>query len=139
MHNCSFKIYLIQAIKPGTKLWPTIEEWFSSIISMTTSKSVKKLSELVSWLASPTKSALHLCKCVYVEPKGGIPDEAEHESEVPQPDQNSEVVLEEVTPRDTANLLVWRMCIRFVNDFMKHMPKSTFFWQKKVPFFCKIK
>ena len=106
---------------------------------MTTSKSVQKLSELVSWLASPTKSALHLCKCVYVEPKGGIPDEAEHESEVPQPDQNSEVVLEEVTPRDTANLLVWRMCIRFVNDFMKHMPKSTFFWQKKVPFFCKIK
>lgn len=86
---------------------------------MTTSKSVQKLSELVSWLASPTKSALHLCKCVYVEPKGGIPDEAEHESEVPQPEQNSEVMLEELTPRDTANLLVWRMCIRFVNDFMK--------------------
>ena len=86
---------------------------------MTTSKSVQKLSELVSWLASPTKSALHLCKCVYVEPKGGILDEAEHESEVPQPEQNAEVVLEELTPRDTANLLVWRMFIRFVNDFMK--------------------
>ena len=28
-------------------------------------------------------------------------------------------VMLELTPRDTANLLVWRMCIRFVNDFMK--------------------
>ena len=28
-------------------------------------------------------------------------------------------MLEELTPRDTANLLVWRMFIRFVNDFMK--------------------
>ena len=28
-------------------------------------------------------------------------------------------VLENLTPRDTANLLVWRMFIRFVNDFMK--------------------
>ena len=81
---------------------------------MTISKSVQKLSELVSRLESPTKSALHLCKCVCVEPKGGIPDEAKHESsEVPQPEQNAEVMLEELIPRDTANLLVWRMCIRF--------------------------
>ena len=28
-------------------------------------------------------------------------------------------MLEELTPRDTANLMVWRMFIRFVNDFMK--------------------
>merc|ERR1712130_806008 len=28
-------------------------------------------------------------------------------------------LLENLTPRDTANLLVWRMFIRFVNDFMK--------------------
>ena len=28
-------------------------------------------------------------------------------------------MLENLTPRDTANLLVWRMFIRFVNDFMK--------------------
>jgi len=28
-------------------------------------------------------------------------------------------MLEELTPRDTANLMIWRMFIRFVNDFMK--------------------
>merc|ERR1719305_2056308 len=33
-------------------------------------------------------------------------------------------MLEELTPRDTANLMIWRMFIRFVNDCMKAVVKN---------------